>query len=93
MTGDTALDTGQIRRFVARKKVSWPIYLAGVSDKAAASEAFPLVDRIWSYPTFVFLDSTGRIRAVSTGFSGPATGEAYVRLRNQFARIIESCLE
>ncbi len=93
MTGDVASDTEQIQRYIARKKVSWPVYLAGTSDKILASKAFPLVDRIRSFPTFVFLDRHGKIRAVYTGFSGPATGEAHTRLRNQFESIIQSCLE
>ena len=54
---------------------------------------FPLIDRIRAYPTTLFLDAGGRVRAVYTGFSGPATGEAHRRLRQAFEARIELLLE
>ncbi len=93
MTGDHAQDAEQVRTFVARNKTPYPILIAGTSDKGVASESLPIIDRVRSYPTMLFLDSSGKIIAIYTGFSGPATGEAHAELRKRFEKIIESCLD
>lgn len=73
--------------------VDWPILLAGSSNKAKASEAFPVIDKVRSYPTTLFVDKKGAIRAVHQGFTGPATGAAYDEMCQRFERIIEGLLE
>ncbi|MEL7473186.1 MAG: TlpA disulfide reductase family protein, partial [Planctomycetota bacterium] len=71
----------------------WPVLIAGLSDKKQASEVMPLLDRVRSYPTTLFVDSAGRVRHVHTGFTGPATGEAYAELRVEWERRIEAMLK
>jgi len=92
LTGDFDRDVRQVRAFARLHKAEYPILMAGMSDKEKASKALPLVDRIRAYPTIIFLDRTGRVRAVYTGFSGPATGEAHRELRDRFETLIESLL-
>lgn len=91
-TGDLKRDAEMVRRYVDRHETKYPVLIAGLSDKEQASARFPLVDRIRSYPTTIFLHADGRVRAVYTGFSGPATGEANDRLRGQFESLIEELL-
>jgi len=93
MTGDAHRDTEQVRRYATYHEVAFPLLLAGLSDKTEASTAFPLVDRVRAYPTTVFLDHAGAVRAVHSGFSGPATGEAHEELRRRFESLIEELLD
>ncbi len=92
-TGDFDRDVRQVRRYVQRHETPYPVLLAGLSDKAEASRQFPLIDRVRSYPTTIFLREDGSVRAVYTGFSGPATGEAHQVLRRQFEAILTELLE
>lgn len=91
-TGDFARDAEQVRRYAARHGVSYPLLVAGLSDKAAAGEALPFLDAVRSYPTTVFLHGDGRVAAVYQGFAGPATGEHHQRLRQRFEQLIEGLL-
>ncbi|HBS28549.1 MAG TPA: alkyl hydroperoxide reductase [Phycisphaerales bacterium] len=93
VTGDAERDAAQVATYAQRLRTPYPLLLAGVSDKTEASRAFPLVDRVRSYPTFVFLDGSGAVRAIYTGFSGPATGEDHARLRREFEALIERLLD
>jgi len=93
MTGDPQRDTEQVRRYAEHHEVEYPLLIAGRSDKADASTAFPLIDRVRAYPTTVFLDRAGVVRAVHSGFSGPATGEAHEELRRRFETLIEELLD
>ncbi|MEM7474148.1 MAG: TlpA disulfide reductase family protein [Planctomycetota bacterium] len=93
LTGDFERDARQVQRYVDRFEVDYPILIAGTSDKALATEKFPVLDRIRSYPTTLFLDESGVIRATYTGFSGPATGQANKTLRSRFEALIEKLLD
>ena len=93
LTGDLQRDAEQVRKYLKRHGSNYPVLIAGMADKAKASESLPLLDRVRSYPTTIFIDSSGQIRAVHTGFSGPATGAAYSELRQKFETLIESMLD
>lgn len=92
VTGDFRRDAEQVLAYAERHNVGYPLLVAGLSDKAEASKAFPLLDRVRSYPTTIFLHADGRVRAIYQGFSGPATGPAYDVLRASFEAIIEELL-
>jgi thiol-disulfide isomerase/thioredoxin len=92
VTGDFARDAAQVRKLAARDGITYPLLVAGTSDKEKASAAFPALDRVRAYPTTIFLHADGRVRAVHTGFAGPATGAAHRELRAEFEAIIEELL-
>lgn len=64
-----------IRKYEQEMNVPWPILLAGDSDKTAAGDALPMLNKIISYPTLLFVDRENKVRRVHTGFNGAATSE------------------
>lgn len=92
LTGDLKRDTEQVRIFAQRHGVEYPLLVAGVSDREKASAALPMLDKLRAYPTLIVLDRDGKVRAVYTGFSGPATGEAHEVFRLRFESLIEKLL-
>ncbi|MEZ4803534.1 MAG: TlpA disulfide reductase family protein [Gelidibacter sp.] len=74
--------------------INYPILLAqyGTSDKAKAQEKLPMLKQILSYPTTIFIDKTGKVRKIHTGFNGPATGEKYVEFKEEFDKFIVDLL-
>ena len=92
MTGEFERDADQVRKYKAHHGVEFPILLAGLSDKDEASATFTAIDRVRSYPTMIFIDAEDNVRAVYSGYSGPATGEAHIELREQFETLIERML-
>ncbi len=90
---DPSANAEQVRRYAARHGCAYPFFLAGSAEsKEASSRAFPALDRLRSYPTTVFLHGDGRVRAVHSGFAGPATGAAHEELVRSFEALIEECL-
>lgn len=81
-----------VNEYAEHHGATYPILVGGISDKTAASKAFPLVDKVRAYPTTVFMDGQGNVSAVHTGFSGPATGAAHAALKVRFESEIESLL-
>jgi thiol-disulfide isomerase/thioredoxin len=85
----------QINRLKAFKKrlgVKYGVLLAGTNDKNVAAQQFPMLNGIMSFPTSIIVDRKGKIRYVHTGFSGPATGEEYLKLKGKFQSEIEELL-
>lgn len=75
-----------IDRLQKRIDIEYPILLAqiGSEDKKLAHEKLPMLNHIISFPTTLFIDKTGTVRKIHTGFNGPATGEKYEIFKNEF---------
>lgn len=90
------LDTGKafwnINRLREHLQLPYRILFAGKSGRTTASAAVPQLDHVMAYPTTLFLDRSGKIRRIHTGFSGPATGKAYDKLRSSFSSTIRQLL-
>ncbi|REE25102.1 peroxiredoxin [Winogradskyella pacifica] len=74
--------------------IDYPILLAqyGTSDKAKAQEKLPMLNHVLSYPISIFIDKTGKVRKIHTGFNGPATGEKYVEFKEEFEGFVNGLL-
>lgn len=92
VTGDFARDAEQVDRFRRHHGIEYPLLLAGTADKDEASAALPLIDRVRSFPTTVFLDRHGRVRAVHQGYAGPAAGREHDELRERYRALVEELL-
>jgi thiol-disulfide isomerase/thioredoxin len=88
-TKDDALNS--IRKLKKQLGINYPILLAqyGSSDKSRALEKFPMLNKIISYPTTIFLDKNKDVIKIHTGFNGPATGEKYTEFINEFNSTIK----
>ena len=79
-----------IKRLKDRLEIEYPILLAqyGSSNKASAQEKLPMLNQVLSYPTTIFIDKTGKVRKIHTGFNGPATGEKYTEFTKEFEAFV-----
>lgn len=83
-----------LKRLKDRVGIEYPILLAqyGTSDKAEAQKKLPMLNHVLSYPTTIFVDKTGKVRKIHTGFNGPATGDKYVEFKTEFETFVTSLL-
>ncbi|MGJ8593234.1 MAG: peroxiredoxin family protein [Aquaticitalea sp.] len=83
-----------IKRMKDGVGVNYPVLLAqyGTSDKVKAHEKLPMLNHVLSYPTSIFIDKTGKVRKIHTGFNGPATGEKYVEFKKDFKSFLDELL-
>lgn len=92
-TGQFERDARQVRRFIDRHDLKYPVLLGGRRPREDSGKAFPLLERIRAYPTTLLVDEDGNVVCVHYGFSGPATGEAYLELRAEFEKRIRELLD
>lgn len=57
--------------------------IAGKANKVAAAKSLPMLNHIMSYPTSIFIDRSGNIKKIRTGFYGPGTGTYFTRYIEQ----------
>lgn len=82
----------QGRALAAKHDIDFNVLVAGSSDKADASESLPMLNHVLAFPTLIFIDRTGKVRKIHTGFSGPGTGQHYDDFKAAFAQNLEGLL-
>ncbi|RLD22773.1 MAG: TlpA family protein disulfide reductase [Bacteroidetes bacterium] len=80
-----------IRRYIDYFDIDYEILYAGTNDKAAASEKLPMLNRIISYPTLLFLDRENRVVKIHTGYNGTAT-DKYDAFVKEFERDLDAII-
>lgn len=90
--GDFAKAAQAVRRYRKDLGIEFPTLIAGVSDTDAASQALPMLSGIYGFPTAIFIDRRGAVRKIHTGFTGPATGQAYADYVAEFRRFTDELL-
>ena len=83
-----------IKRLKQDVGIEYPVLLAqhGSASKVKANEKLPMLNHVLSYPTTIFIDKSGKVRKIHTGFNGPATGEKYMEFKIEFEGFIDELL-
>ena len=72
--------------------INYDLLIGGMSRKSVASETFPMLNKVISFPTSIFVDKTGVIRKIHTGFNGPSTGKVYEDYKTETESFIQKLL-
>ncbi|GAA4809103.1 hypothetical protein GCM10023330_14990 [Litoribaculum gwangyangense] len=83
-----------IKRLKENTGITYPVLLAqyGSSSKVKANEKLPMLNHVLSYPTTIFIDKTGTVRKIHTGFNGPATGDKFTEFKTEFNSFVSTLL-
>jgi peroxiredoxin len=84
--------TDAVQRFRDRYAITYPLLLAGISDKKDAATKLPQLNGVYAFPTTILVDRKGQVRHIHTGFSGPATGRHYTELTQDLDQRIRALL-
>ena len=79
VSGDTAVDNRQVRRFREKFGITYPMLLAGINLTDAAAATLPQLQGFTAFPTTIFLGRDGKVRRIHAGFYGPATGAQHAK--------------
>jgi thiol-disulfide isomerase/thioredoxin len=87
--GDFPRAAAATQRFRQHYGIEYATLIAGISDKDEAAKKLPMLERVYAFPTTIFIDRKGFVRKIHTGFAGPATQEHYT----QFVREVKATLD
>lgn len=82
----------KIVRMINRLGIEYPIVLAGTNTDVATAKALPMLNKVMSYPTTIFIDKKGKVREIHTGFSGPGTGKYYDEFVADFNSLMDKLI-
>lgn len=92
VTGDPAVDGPLVRRYAEKFGIEFPLLLAGVNDDESPHATQPQLDGPIAYPTTIFLDPSGRVRRIHSGFYGRALGDTSGALTQEMVAFTEELL-
>ena len=78
---------------INRFDMDYPVLLAGTNTDEATAKALPMLNKVMSYPTTIFIDKKGKVREIHTGFSGPGTGKYYEEYVQEFNGLISKLVD
>jgi len=82
----------QVHAYREKFDITYPTLIAGTSDKDDAASTLPMLNHVLAYPTAIFVDRSGTVRYIHTGFYGPGTGSHHEALKQTFIDRIEGLL-
>ena len=83
----------RVEKMKSKYHVAYDFAIAGTSSTKSASESLPMLSKVISFPTTIFIDKKGNVRRIHTGFSGPATGKYYQEFIEEFNTFMNKLLE
>ncbi|MCF2445191.1 TlpA family protein disulfide reductase [Dyadobacter sp. CY345] len=89
---DLAVSAPKLKRMESRFGIEYPVLLAGTNTNEATAKALPMLNKVMSYPTTIFIDKKGKVREIHTGFSGPGTGKYYDEFVADFNQLMDKLI-
>jgi len=91
-TSDPARHIEALKSYKKKLGLDFTFLVGGEASKGLASEHFPMLSEIISFPTSIFIDKNGTIQRIHTGFNGPGTGEYYQEYIKKTEKLIVELL-
>ena len=85
--------SARVRRFKEKLQIHYPVLIAGSTSEESKKKALPMLEKIVSFPTVIYLDRRHQIRRIHTGFSGPGTGSYFERYVEEFNLFMDKLLK
>ncbi len=92
-TSDTSKARKNVLRLKTKYRAAYTFLLTGLSGKDKATESLPALNAITAFPTTIYVDKKGKVRKIYTGFSGPATGNEYLKFTEANENLITNLLK
>jgi thiol-disulfide isomerase/thioredoxin len=87
---DVLAASNNIRRLKKQFNINYTVLFAGSADKKEAALTLPMLNRVFAFPTTIFLNREKKVVKIHTGFNGPATGEEYEKFKERFRNVLNT---
>ncbi|MDI1354060.1 MAG: TlpA disulfide reductase family protein [bacterium] len=87
-TEDAEKARKQVLRLKERLTIDYTLLVTSRTGKDKAAAIFPFINEVSAFPTAFFLNKQHQVVKIHTGFSGPATGQEYVKYKERTENLI-----
>jgi thiol-disulfide isomerase/thioredoxin len=88
-TDDQQRSLQQIAIYRAKFGLTFPLLLAGTTDPGQIAKTLPQLEGFGAFPTSIFIDRSGHVKAILAGFTGPSTGEKYQEVQQRMDQLVQ----
>ena len=92
-TTDFAGSARAARDFADKFSIDYPVLIAGTVTDDDVLKKLPQVAAFRAYPTLFLIDRKGVVRAIHTGFAGPAAGSYHEEQSRELTDLIDGLLD
>ena len=89
---DTLKVLEKLKKYKQNNNIEYTLLYGGKANSKTAEEVFPMLNKIMSFPTAIYLDRSNVVRKIYTGFYGPGTGNFYTEYTKSTEVFIEKLL-
>jgi len=83
----------RVRIMKEKLGIEYEVLIAGTTAPESRAAALPMLNKVMSFPTTVFLDKQHKVRKIHTGFSGPGTGDLYNQYVEEFSVFMDKLID
>lgn len=86
---DVTTACNRVRAQFDQLGIPYAFYYGGKASKEEAHKVLNFLSEVHSFPTSIFIDKTGVVRSVHTGFYGPGTHAEYEKHSTELTQLVE----
>ena len=90
---DTLAVLNKLKRYKENNGIEYTLLYGGKSSSSDATNAFPMLNKVMSFPTAIYLNKDNEVQKIYTGFYGPGTGEYYIEYVENTNKFISTLLK
>jgi len=82
-----------VSRLKTKYGAQYEFLITGLSGSASASKSLPWLSSVSAFPTTLFLNKKHEIAKIYTGYYGPATGNAYLKMKESTESLLNELIK
>jgi thiol-disulfide isomerase/thioredoxin/archaellum component FlaF (FlaF/FlaG flagellin family) len=90
---DTLNILEKLKTYKKNNAMEYTLLYGGEASSEAAAKTFPMLNKIMSFPTAIYLDRSNNVVKIYTGFYGPGTGDYYLEYTKSTEAFIKNLLQ
>jgi thiol-disulfide isomerase/thioredoxin len=92
-TEDFAKATKNVTRLKEKYGARYEFLITGLTGAAGATKSLPWLSSVSAFPTTLYLNKKHEIAKIYTGYNGPATGNAYLKMKESTESLLNDLLK
>jgi len=92
-TTDMEKAKSNVNRLRSKYGAQYEFLITGLSGAVNAQKSLPFLSSVSAFPTTLYLNKKHEIEKIYTGYSGPATGAAYIKMKESVENLLNELIK
>ncbi|HKC69767.1 MAG TPA: TlpA disulfide reductase family protein [Bacteroidia bacterium] len=92
-TTDIEKAKSNVQRLKSKYGAQYEFLITGLSGAVNAQKSLPFLSSVSAFPTTLYLNKQHEVAKIYTGYSGPATGPAYTKMKESIESLLNELIK